>query len=55
MRFIVNAFSVLATVKLGYNGHSIITNRFLSQIGHLSTQINPLVMNSGYNEENVQV
>ncbi len=32
------------------NEHSVITTRFLSQIGHFSTQINPVIMNPGYNE-----
>jgi hypothetical protein len=44
------------TVKLGYNElgyseHSVVTNRFLSQIGHIGTQINPVITNPGYNEQ----
>jgi len=31
------------------NEHSVITNRFLSQIGYLSTQINTVTTNPGYN------
>ncbi len=45
------------TVKLGYNElgcneHSVITNIFLSQIGHFSAQINPVITNPGFNEQN---
>ncbi len=47
---------VLDTVKLGYNElgyneHSAITDGFLSHIGHISTQINPVITNPGYNEQ----
>ncbi len=35
--------------ELGYNEHSVITNGFSSQIGHFSTQINPVITNPGYN------
>ncbi len=35
-----------STVKLGYNEHSVITTRFLSQIGHFSAQINPNITNN---------
>ncbi len=35
--------------ELGYNQHSVIRNRFLSQIGHISAQINPVITNPGYN------
>jgi hypothetical protein len=38
----------VTTVKLGYNEHSVITNRFLSQIGYFDTQINPVITNPGY-------
>ncbi len=31
--------------ELGYNEHSVKTNIFLSQIGHISTQINPVITN----------
>ncbi len=30
--------------ELGYNEHSVITNRFLSQTDHFSTQINPVII-----------
>ncbi len=34
------------------NEHSVITNRFTSQIGHFSTQINPLITSPySYNEQ----
>jgi hypothetical protein len=36
---------VLSTMKLGYNEHAVITNRFLSQIGYFKTQINPVITN----------
>ncbi len=39
------------TVKLGYNEHSVVTNRFIDQIGYFSTQINPVITNPGYNEQ----
>jgi hypothetical protein len=42
-------------VKLGYNEHSFITNRFLSKIGHISTHVNPVVTNPGYNEQKCPV
>ncbi len=32
------------------NEHSVIMNRFLSQIGPFSTEINPVITNPGYNE-----
>ncbi len=32
------------------NKHQVITNRLLSQIGHFSTQINPVIPNPGYNK-----
>ncbi len=32
------------------NEHSVITNTFLSQIGHFSKQINPVTTNPGYYE-----
>ncbi len=37
--------------ELGYNEHSVITNKFLSKIGHFSTQINPVITKPGYNEQ----
>ncbi len=37
--------------ELGYNEHSVITNKFLSQIGNFTTQINPYITNPGYNEQ----
>jgi hypothetical protein len=33
-----------------WNSVITITNRFLGQIGHFTTQINPVITNSGYNE-----
>ncbi len=44
------------TVKLGYNElgyseHLVITNKFLGKIGHFSTQMNPVIMKPGYNEQ----
>ncbi len=33
-------------VKFGYNEHSVVMNRFLSRIGHFSTQINPVITNN---------
>jgi hypothetical protein len=55
---ICNLHSMLLriTVKLGYNElgyseHSVITNKFLSQIGYFNTQINPVITNPGYNEQ----
>ncbi len=47
--------SLSNTVKLGYNvviEHSVKTNRFLRQIGYISTQINPVITNPGYIEQN---
>ncbi len=41
--------------ELGYNEHSVITNGLSSQIGHLSTQINPVITNPGYNEQKLPV
>ncbi len=35
--------SVLTNLVI--NEHSVITNRFLSQIGHFSVQINPVIIN----------
>jgi hypothetical protein len=43
------------TLKLGYNEHSVITNNFLSKIGHISTQINPVITNPGYSEQKCPV
>ncbi len=34
-----------------FNVHSVITNSFRSQLGHFSTQINPVITNPGYNEQ----
>jgi hypothetical protein len=56
-RLVKRCEKIQNTVKLGYNEHSVvnehsvITNRFLSQIGKLSTQINPVITNPGYNEQ----
>ncbi len=36
---------VYPTVKLGHNEHSVITNRFLSQIVYFSAQINFVLTN----------
>jgi hypothetical protein len=36
-------------VKLGYNEHGY-NEQFLSKIGHINTQINPVITNPGYNE-----
>ncbi len=33
------------------NEHSVITNRFIGQIGQSSTQIDPVITNPGYNEQ----
>ncbi len=33
------------------NKHFVITNRFLDQIGHFSTQINPVLMSPRYTEQ----
>ncbi len=40
-------------MKLGYNKfglqkNTLIANKFLGQIGHFSTQINPIITNPGY-------
>ncbi len=40
------------TVKLGYNEHSVITNKYLGKIGHFSTQIYPVITKPGYTERN---
>ncbi len=45
----------LGYYELGYNDHSVITNKFLSKIGHISTQINPVITNPGYNEQKCPV
>ncbi len=39
------------TVKLGYNEHSVITNKFLGKIGHFSTQMNPIITKPGYKKQ----
>ncbi len=36
--------------ELGYNEHSVITNRFLHKIGYFSTQINLVITSPGNNE-----
>jgi hypothetical protein len=41
----VNKKNLITTVKLGYNEH------ILSQIGHYSAQINPVITNPGCNEQ----
>ncbi len=38
-------------MKLGYNEHLVITNRFLNQMGHFSTYINLVITNPSYNEQ----
>ncbi len=48
-------YNELGYNELGYNGHSVITNKFLSKIGHISTQINPVITNPGYNEQKCPV
>ncbi len=40
-------------LKLGYDEHSVITNRFLGQIGQFSAQINPVVTKPGYIEHKI--
>jgi hypothetical protein len=52
----VQCSEILNTVKLGYNElgykeHSVITNKFLGKIGHLSTQMNPVITKPGNNEQ----
>ncbi len=37
--------------ELGYNEHSVITNKFLGKIGHFTTQMNPVIKKAGYNEQ----
>ncbi len=37
--------------ELGYNEHSVITNKFLCKIGHFSIQMNPVITKPGYNEQ----
>jgi hypothetical protein len=37
--------------ELGYNEHSVITNKFLDNIGHFTTQMNPVITKPGYNEQ----
>jgi hypothetical protein len=32
-------------MKHGFNEHSVITNNFLGEIGHFSTQLNPALTN----------
>jgi hypothetical protein len=34
---------MVSTVKLGYNEHSVIANRFLSRFGYFNTQINSVI------------
>ncbi len=50
-----NEYSVIANTRLhrilGYNEYQVLTNNFLSQKGHFSTQINPLITNRGNNEQ----
>jgi hypothetical protein len=50
----------MITVKLGYNElgcneHSVITNKFLVQIGLFTIQIDPVITNPGYNEQKLPV
>ncbi len=44
---------VYPTVKLGHNEHSVITNRFISQIVYFSAQINLVITNN--NERSLAV
>jgi hypothetical protein len=37
--------------ELGYNEHSVITNKFLGKICHFSTQMNPVITKPGDNEQ----
>jgi hypothetical protein len=37
--------------KPSYNEHLVTTNRFTWQIGYISTQTNPAIMNPGYKEQ----
>jgi hypothetical protein len=37
--------------ELGYNEHSVITNKFLGKIGHFTTQMTPVITKHGYNEQ----
>jgi hypothetical protein len=32
--------------------HSVITNIFLGEIGHFTTQMDPVITNPGYSEQN---
>ena len=37
--------------ELGYNEHSVITNKYFVSKGSFTTQINPVITNPGYNEQ----
>jgi hypothetical protein len=37
--------------ELGYNEHSVITNKHLDKIGQFTTQMNPVITKPGYNEQ----
>ncbi len=41
-------YSEVGYSELACNEHSVTTNIFLSQIGHFSTQNNPIITNHGY-------
>ncbi len=46
--------NVLSKSVIAYsvvNKHFVITNRFLGLTGHLTTQINPVITNPGYNKQ----
>ncbi len=37
--------------ELSYNEHSVLTNKYLGKLGHFSTQMNPVIIKPGYNEQ----
>ncbi len=41
----------LIITNSGVTKHLVITNRLLEQIGHFTTQNNPLLTNSGHNKQ----
>jgi hypothetical protein len=46
------AFGFTGYSELGcYNEHPVITNGFLREIGHLSSQISPVITNPFYNQQ----
>ncbi len=42
--------SIKLSLSSVVNEHSVITNIILGQIGHFTTQIDPVITNPGYNE-----